>query len=91
MGKIDRVKAESMVNEWNSYVKNFMENELPVLLEKKGVPVKNGRITLNYWFTAMQIVQDQKHYEKARMVQIILRNAGYDVKMNMQDHTLTIY
>ena len=83
-----RNEAENRVNAWNAKIDNFMKVELPKLLEESGVHVKNGKIKMNDWFRSVQIVQDQHFYEEGHAIQRELRNAGYDVKMNMQDNTL---
>ena len=85
---ISRMEAENRVNEWNAHIENFMKNELPKLLEERGVHVKNGKICMNDWFKAQTIIKEQDFYTKGHAIQMELRNAGYDVKMNMQDDTL---
>ena len=76
------------VNAWNAKIDNFMKVELPKLLEAEGVQVKNDKINMNGWFKANEIVQRQNFYAEGHAIQMELRNAGYDVKMNMQDNTL---
>ena len=83
-----RNEAENRVNAWNAKIDNFMKVDLLKLLEENGVRVKNGKISMNDWFKAAQIVQNQNFYEEGHAIQMELRNAGYDVKMNMQDNTL---
>lgn len=85
---ISRDDAVNAVNEWNAKIDNFMKVELPKLLESKGVRVKNGKISMNDWFKAAQIVHEQNFYQEGHAIQMELRNAGHDVKMNMQDNTL---
>ena len=85
---ISRIEAENAVNEWNEKIDNFMANELPKLLESEGVRVKNGKISMNDWFKAQGIVQKQNFYEEGHSIQMKLRNAGHDVKMDMQNHKL---
>ena len=85
---INRTDAEKMVNDWNEKIRNFMENDLPRLLKENGVPVKNGKINMNGWFKANEIIREQNFYEEGHAIQMELRAAGWDVKMNMQDDTL---
>ena len=85
---IDRSEAENIVNAWNAKIDNFMKVELPKLLESEGVRVKNGKICMNDWFKAQTIIQKQNFYKEGHAIQMELRDAGYDVKMNMQDDTL---
>jgi hypothetical protein len=86
---ISRIEAENTVNAWNAKIDTFMKVELPKLLESEGIPVKNGRISMNGWFKANEIINRQNFYEEGHAILRELREAGYDVKMNMQDHTLT--
>ena len=83
--KEDAMKA---VDEWNAKIENFMTNELPKLLEAEGVQVKNGRISMNDWFKANEIINKQNFYTEGHAIQMELRDAGHDIKMNMQDNTL---
>ena len=85
---ISRTEAENRVNAWNAKIDNFMKVVLPKLLEAEGVRVKNGKISMNDWFKAQTIIQKQNFYKEGHEIQMELRNAGYDVKMNMQDDTL---
>lgn len=86
---ISRIEAENKINEWNKHIVDFMEKELPELLKAEGVRVKNGKISMNDWFKAQAIIGKQNFYEKGHAIQMELRNAGHDVKMNMQDNTLS--
>ena len=88
MATITKEEAMNTVNIWNTKIKNFMEKELPELLKAEGCRVKNGKIAMNDYIKAMQIVQRQNFYKEGHAIQMELRNAGHDVKMNMQDHTL---
>lgn len=85
---ISRIEAENAVKAWNEKIDNFMKVELPKLLEENGVTVKNGKIKMNDWFKAQTIIQKQNFYAEGHKIQMELRDAGYDVKMNMQDNTL---
>lgn len=86
--KMSREEVVKSVEAWNAKIDNFMKVELPKLLESDGVRVKNGKISMNDWFKAMTIVNNQNFYKEGHAIQMELRNAGYDVKMNMQDNTL---
>lgn len=85
---INRDEAARIVNEWNTKIDNFMANELPKLLEAEGFRVKNGKVSMNAWFKANEIIGRQNFYKEGHEIQMKLRAAGHDVKMNMQDHTL---
>ena len=86
--KMSRDEVANAVEAWNAKIDNFMKNELPKLLEAEGVRVKNGKISMNDWFKAASIVNKQNFYKEGHAIQMELRDAGYDVKMNMQDNTL---
>lgn len=91
MATISREKAQQTVDAWNARIAHFMQEELPALLEAEGVHVKNGKINATAWFKANSIIQRQDFYTQGHAIQMELRNAGHDVKMNMQDNTLVIY
>ena len=86
---VSRIEAENKINEWNKHIADFMEKELPELLKAEGIRVRNGKISMNDWFKAQAIIGKQNFYEKGHAIQMELRNAGHDVKMNMQDNTLS--
>ena len=85
ISKEDAMKA---VDEWNAKIDTFMNVELPKLLEAEGFKVKNGKVSINAWFKANEIIGKQNFYKEGHAIQMELRDAGYDIKMNMQDHTL---
>ena len=87
---ITKEEATAIVNAWNEDIHDFMGNKLPELLKEAGVPVKNGRISMNAWFKANEIIQKQNFYQKGHEIQMMLREAGHDIKMNMQDNTLVL-
>lgn len=88
---ISRIEAERAIKEWNDHIADFMANKLPELLKAEGVQVKNGRICMNDWFKANEIVERQNFYKTGHELQMKLRDAGHDVKMNMQDNTLVLW
>ena len=87
---ISRTEAENRVNAWNAKIDNFMKAELPELLKAECIRVKNGKISMNDWFKAQTVINKQNFYTEGHAIQMELRDAGYDVKMNMQDHTLVL-
>lgn len=89
--EITREEARQTVTAWNESIDEFMESKLPGLLESEGIPVKNGKIRMNDYIKAMQIVRNQGFYSKGRAIQVKLRSAGYDVKMDMQSDKLILY
>ena len=91
MATISRNEARNAVDGWNARIVHFMEAELPELLEAEGIHVKNGMIKMNDWFRAQEVIRRQDFYTQGHAIQMELRNAGHDVKMNMQDDTLVLY
>lgn len=89
--EITREEARQTVTAWNASIDEFIANKLPALLESEGIPVRNGKIRMNDYMKAMQILQKQDFYTRGRAIQEKLRSAGYDVKMDMQSDKLVIY
>lgn len=86
-----RYYVEQAVKDWNEYVDKFMTEELPTELIKRGVSVKDGKIALNDWFKAQEIIKNSKIHEIGWGIMEVLRDQGYDVKMNMQDNKLVYH
>ena len=84
-------EARTHVEKWNKHIDDFMVNVLPGLLKERGINVVNGEIKLNDWFKAQQIIQDQDFFKKGYSILKKLRNKGFDIKMDMQRHTLNYY
>lgn len=89
--EITREEARQAVTAWNKSIDEFMMNRLPALLESEGIPVRNGKIRMNDYIKAMQILQKQDFYTRGRAIQEELRSAGYDVKMDMQSNKLVMH
>lgn len=89
--EITREEARQEVAAWNASIDEFMTSRLPGLLEAEGIPVKNGKIRMNDYIKAMQILRNQDFYSKGHAIQVKLRSVGYDVKMDMQSNKLVIY
>lgn len=82
-------QANKIVDENNAAIDNYMANILPTELEKAGYPVINGKIPAAAWFTAQSIIHKAGLYANSIATLHRLRNAGFDVKINMQDNKLT--
>lgn len=82
-------QANKIVEENNAAIDNYMTNILPVELEKAGYPVINRKIKAAGWFAAQGIINKSGLREKSKATLTMLRNAGFDVKINMQDYKLT--
>lgn len=83
--------VKQMVKDWNDSIDYFMDNDLPGILQERGIRVHNGKICMNDWFKAMQIVREQNFYERGYKLLKDLRSRGYDVKMDMQSNKLCYY
>ena len=88
MATITKEEVKATVKEWNAHIDNFLSVELPELLKAEGVPVKNGKISMNAWFKANEIINRQNFYKTGHEIQMKLRDAGFDVKMDMQSNKL---
>ena len=88
---ITREECELQIQIWNQIIDDFMEYDLPLFCAMRGVEVVNGHICMNDWFRVQTIINEQEFYKRGRVVQKRLREYGYDVKMNMQTHKLTLY
>ena len=84
-------EARTHVEKWNKHIDDFMTNDLPGMLKERGINVVNGEIKLNDWFKAQQIIQDQNFFKKGYSILKKLRGKGFDIKMDMQRHTLNYY
>ena len=80
--------AMVMVDDWNKRIDRFMDETLPVLLTADGFKVKDGKVSVNAWFAAQRHINAQHFYETGRHLQMMLREDGHDVKMDMQSHKL---
>ena len=67
-----------------------IDNYINVTLAKE-LNAVNGEIRLDQWFKAQQLIKKQGFYEKAIAILEPARNAGYDVKINMQSYKLVLY
>lgn len=74
---IEKVRAH------NEMIDNYINNELA-----KKLGAKNGKISLDMWFKAQELISEQDFNGKAQELLQELWNAGYDVKINMQNHKL---
>lgn len=85
---IEEVKQE--IADWNAVIENFNKYELANLLIANGIRVRNGEIRFADWFKAQSIIESQRFYARGHAIQMRLRGAGFDVKMDMQHYTLTL-
>lgn len=74
------------IEKHNNEVNNFINTQL-----KQRLGIKGDTINMNQWFKAQDIIKEQDFYNRGRLVQTELREAGFDVKMNMQSNELILY
>ncbi len=86
---ITKDEANKIVDENNAAIDSYIANILPAELEKADCPVINGKINAAGWFKAQTILNNSGLYEKSMTTLKMLRAAGFDVKINMQDKKLT--
>ena len=77
----DNVKKR--IQEHNESITRYYEGELA-----EALGAKDGKITLDKWFKAQELIKAQGFYEKGMKILKECRKAGFDVKMNMQDNRL---
>ena len=84
--------VKNIIDTHNWTVDFYIRELLPVELEKEyNVKVVNGKITLNDYFKAMQLIQKQNFYAKAKAICDDLRKQGWDVKIDMQADKLVFH
>ena len=84
-------EVREIIQKFNNMIDEFMSEKLPELLKAEGIPVVNGKVTLYYWFRVQEIIRKQNFDVIGGAIQKVLRNAGFDVKMDMQSHKLELY
>lgn len=70
----------------NSEYREFIEHELPVLLN-----AKNGKVSVSKWFAAQAIISERGYARERLEFVRTAREAGHEVKINMQDYTIKYY
>ena len=83
MTKEDVMVMITRANEWADHVYDVLIPEL--------LGAKNGKIRLNQWFDARNLISKIGLYDQNWKVLQQARAAGYDVKMNMQDYKLSYH
>lgn len=76
-------EAKAKVSAHNEMIDNYINNDLA-----KELGAKNGKITLDQWFKAQELINKQGFYSKAKKLLNELRAAGFNVKINMQSNKL---
>ena len=76
-------EAKAIINKHNESIDNYINNDLA-----KELGAKNGKISMNQWFKAQELIKAQGFYEKGMEILRDLRSKGFDVKMNMQSNKL---
>lgn len=83
-----RAEVQTIIENHNNEIDNYINNILPSELGKKD---NTETITATEWFKAQGLIQKQDFYKKGRAIQLPLRDLGFDVKMDMQSHKLILY
>lgn len=82
----NEVKAK--VEAHNMKIDTFINEELPKLLEERGVKVTDGTIPMASWFTAMALIRKQDFYTQGMAILKPARAEGFNVLMDMQSDKL---
>ena len=76
-------EAIKRIKEHNESIDTYINSTLA-----QELGAKDGKISMNQWFKAQSLINEQKFYEKGMTILQELRNEGFDVKMNMQSNKL---
>lgn len=76
-------KVKRIVKEHNEKIDYFMNVTLA-----KELNCKDGKVNINDWFTAQELINRQGFYISAKAILDTLRAFGYDVKIDMQTNKL---
>lgn len=75
-----------IIKKHNESIDNYINGELAEKLN-----AKNGKILMDNWFKAQNLIKEQNFYGKATKILRELRSKGFDVKIDMQSDKLTYY
>lgn len=76
-------KVKRIVKEHNEKIDYFMNVTLA-----KELNCKDGKVNINDWFKAQELINRQGFYISAKAILDTLRAFGYDVKIDMQTNKL---
>ena len=79
--------VKMIISAFNQDIDHFYQVELP---EKLGVK-PDEKISLNMWFKANQLIQEQRFYETRMSFLEEARQNGHDVKISMVDYKLSYH
>ena len=77
---MDRNDVIRMIIQHNDSIDNYINGELA---ERLGAV--NGRISLDKWFKAQELLSEQDFYKKGYAILRPCRDAGFDVKIGSND------
>lgn len=77
------MRTIEVVEKHNKEIDDFINIELA-----KKLNAKDGKITMEQWFTAQKYIQEQDFYNKGMAILKELKLQGIHVKMNMQSNKL---
>lgn len=78
-----REEARAIIQAHNESIDNYINGELA-----RQLGAKDGKVSMNQWFKAQELINAQGFYKKGMAILEDLRRKGFDVKMNMQSHKL---
>ncbi len=85
-GTILKSDVLDLIEKHNNEIDGFIYGELS---EKLGA--KNGKIRLDQWFKAQELIKEKRFYEKGMDLLKLFRDDGWDVKIDAQSNKLRFY
>ena len=82
--------ALALVANRNRFLDKFYRYIVPAAMEAQGHPIRNGTMSAQDWLRAQQFIAESPVYEDSKHLMQMLREEGFDVKINMQDYRLTL-
>lgn len=73
----------AIVQRHNQSIDDYINGELA-----KKLNAKNGKINMNQWFRAQELIKEQDFYGKGKKILRDLRSKGFDVKIDAQSDKL---
>ena len=83
--------VKRLIETHNALIDDYINITLPRKLRSEGYEVVDGKISLEIWFVAQQIIAEAHFNDKANALCSALRAFGFDVKHDMQSDKLIWY
>jgi 23S rRNA pseudoU1915 N3-methylase RlmH len=86
-------KGETMTDQEAKELIEKHNNEIDKYVESLGekLHAKNGKIPIENWFKANEMIQEQGFYEKGMKILKQIKSEGFNVKMDMQSNKLVCH